>query len=203
VRPRSPPSSPITRAIPELPFLVYNYPGAAANRLEPAGFAEILREPNVAGIKLSVASMAEIVPFLRHLPDLCVMCGNDALWREFTAKGGRAVVSGNAAAVPELGVALMAAYARGDAEEADRLQPLMDEVLAVGHGGAVGPLRDLLRSRGLDLGEPRVRMVSPREPGGRAVASPALRASCAWELEPAEPKDGPGLAPSTATAGAA
>jgi dihydrodipicolinate synthase/N-acetylneuraminate lyase len=172
----------VARAVPELPFLVYNYPDAAANRLSAEGFEEVLQEPNVAGIKLSVASMAEIAPFLRRLPDVCVMCGNDGIWAEFTANGGRAVVSGNAAAVPELAVALMGAYLSGDAAASGRLKPLMDEVLAIGHRGAVGPLRELLRSRGFDIGEPRIQVVSPREREGAALPSPTLRASCAWDV---------------------
>jgi dihydrodipicolinate synthase/N-acetylneuraminate lyase len=172
----------LARAVPELPFFVYNYPAAAGNRLNVEGFADLLDEPNVAGIKLSVGSVAEMEPFLRFLPEVCVMSGNDMVWREFTAKGGRAVVSGNAAAVPEITVALLGAYMAGDAATAAQLEPLLGEVMRIGHDGAVGPLKALLRSRGFDLGTARVRSVSLRDDDQPAMPSDALRTAITWDL---------------------
>ena len=173
------------RALPHLPFLVYNYPAAAGNRLEVAAFAELLEEPNIAGIKLSVATLGELEPFMRFMPEVCVMSGNDAIWEQFVALGGRAVVSGNAAVVPELAARLLQAWLDGEAPEARRLTPLLDEVITLGHSGAPGPLKELLRTRGLDLGPARVRSVAARDAADQPGPSAALRQAVAWELSSA------------------
>jgi dihydrodipicolinate synthase/N-acetylneuraminate lyase len=173
------------RALPHLPFVVYNYPAAAANRLEAEAFADLLDEPNVAGIKLSVATLEEIVPFMRFSPQVCVMSGNDAIWEQFVALGGRAVVSGNAAVVPELTTRLLQAWLDGDLPEARRLTPLLEEVITLGWAGAPGPLKELLRTRGLDLGPARVRSIAAGEAAGLAPPSAELRRAVSWDLSPA------------------
>ncbi len=173
------------RALPHLPFVVYNYPAAAANRLEAEAFAELLEEPNVAGIKLSVATLGEIVPFMRFAPEVCVMSGNDAIWEQFVALGGRAVVSGNAAVVPELTTRILQAWLDGDLTEARRLAPLLEEVMTLGRAGAPGPLKELLRTRGLDLGPARVHSIAASETAERPLPSAELRRAVSWELSPA------------------
>ncbi len=173
------------RALPQLPFLAYDYPAAAGNRLEAGSFAELLEEPNVAGVKLSVATLGEIEPFMRFVPQVLVMSGNDSIWRQFVALGGRAVVSGNAAVVPELASRLLRAWMDGEVSEARRLTPLLEEVVTLGRAGAPGPLKELLRTRGLDLGPSRVRSLSAREAADRPGPSEALRRAVDWEWSPA------------------
>jgi len=172
------------RAVPELPIFVYNYPAATGNRLSADGFAELLDEPNVAGTKLSMETMDEIEPFLRFLPQVCVVSGNDTLWRSFTTKGGRVVVSGNAAAVPELMVSTLAAYLAGDDGQAAALEPLLYEVVRLSAGGAPPLLKHLLQTRGMGIGPARIRSVLvPSKNGGSP--SHALREAVHWEVVPA------------------
>lgn len=94
--------SDLARSVPQLPFLVYNFPRASGNALGFELFERLLEEPNVTGTKLSVATFNEIEPYLALPDDICVISGNDSLLPQFLTRRGRAVVSGNAAAFPEL-----------------------------------------------------------------------------------------------------
>ena len=97
------------------------------------------------------------------------------------------MVSGNAAAVPELMVGLFNAYLTGNIGESMRLEPLVEEVVRLGHGGTVCLLKELLRSRGFDLGTARIRSVSPRDTDGTPIPSDALRAAFSWDVAAAKP----------------
>ena len=175
----------VARAVPELPVFVYNYPAATGNRLTVDGFALLLEEENVAGMKLSMATFEEIEPFLRFLPDICVVSGNDGVWRQFSDKGGRAVVSGNAAALPELMVAVLDAYLRDDKEVIAPLEPLVGEVIRLTRGGQPAVLKALLRSRGMPIGGARVASVASSELAGALEPSDALRAAIGWDVSTA------------------
>ena len=147
----------IMRAVPELPFFVYNYPEAAGNQFPYAVFESLRSEPNLAGIKLSVATFAEVEPYFPLVNDLCIMCGNDALLVSFARRGGRAVVSGNATADPETIVALLGAVQRGDDEAVAELEAKLAALRQQSAGGAPDRLKSMLRLRDIDLGTSRVR----------------------------------------------
>ncbi len=176
----------VARSVPELPLFVYNYPAATGNRLSADGFARLLDEPNVAGTKLSMATMEEIEPYLRFLPEICVVSGNDGVWDTFTRKGGRAVVSGNAAALPELMVRALDAYLRRDEREIAAVGPLLEEVLALAHGGSPALLKAILRSRGMPVGAARVQSVAPSEPDASRSPSDRLKGAIGWVVDGAE-----------------
>jgi len=144
----------IARTCPEIPFLVYNYPAATGNRLSTEGFAALLEEPNVRGIKASIDSWEELQPFLGNLADVLVVCGNDGLMARFVAAGGRAIVSGNAAALPDTVRAALAAVTEG--AEAGPTRELVSRLVAITLAGASDRLKELLRLRGMDVGPARV-----------------------------------------------
>ena len=153
----------IARTVPELPFFAYLYPRAAGQTLPVDRFAALMEEPNVAGVKLSVERLGEVLPFLELAPDRCVMCGNDTLMPAFVAAGGRAVVSGNATAVPEVVVEAFRALVAG--EEPGSAHALLQDAAAASMG-APDRLKEILRLRGLDLGPARVRTHLPGERAG-------------------------------------
>lgn len=135
----------VARTAPHLPFYVYNYPEASGNPIPFPVFADLLDEPNLAGVKLSVATFAEIEPYLPLLDRTDVMSGNDALLGRFVAAGGRAVVSGNASARPST---VVAALATGALAELDALRQMTQ--------GTPDRLKELLRRDGFDLGPARI-----------------------------------------------
>lgn len=157
----------LARSAPELPFFAYSYPGAAANAWPPHAFEPLLSEPNVHGIKLSVDSWEEIEPFMRFGPEILVVCGNDGLMERFAAAGGRAIVSGNAAALPDVVAAVFDAFRRGEATDAGRAA--VGALVQLTRAGAVDQLKRLLRLRGMDVGPARVRTHVPSEVDGRRL----------------------------------
>ncbi len=162
----------LARSVPEVPFLFYNYPEASANRVPPSLFVDLLDEPNVCGVKLSVGTWGEIEPYLGLADDLLVAAGNDGLMDRFAAAGGRAIVSGNAAAAPDVVATLFRTFRRGEGTPADR--DALDRVVGLGRAGSVDRLKQLLRLRGMDVGPARVRTFDAREEIDEADTAAAL-----------------------------
>jgi dihydrodipicolinate synthase/N-acetylneuraminate lyase len=146
----------VAQVCPQLPFFVYNYPDATGNPLPVGVFEQLRSEPNLAGVKLSVESLSDIEPYLPLASELCVMSGNDALLVDFAARGGAAVVSGNACVRPELLVSLFQAVRVGDTAAAERLHGELVAFMATAKG-APDRFKALLRERGVDVGIARVR----------------------------------------------
>jgi len=146
--------SQLARVAGTLPFLVYHYPAATGNHLDPDTFQQLLDEPNIAGIKLSVASWSELQPFLGQEPAVLPISGNDSLMDEFVGAGGRAIVSGNAAALPDV---VLAAWTGLVARPGDsRAKALIDSMVSLTRGGSVDMLKEILALRGMHIGPARV-----------------------------------------------
>ncbi len=145
----------LASATPELPFFVYNYPGTTGNAVPFDVFEALLELPNVAGAKHSVATFEELEPYLSLPPYLCVMAGNDLLAPRFLRSGGRAIVSGNAAAFPEVVSRVVDAVLAGREVEADGSLLQLETIVELGRSGAPDRLRELLTMRGIDVGRSR------------------------------------------------
>ncbi|MGD8683232.1 MAG: dihydrodipicolinate synthase family protein [Chloroflexota bacterium] len=146
----------LASATPDLPFFVYNYPDAAGNAVSLGLFESLLDIPNLAGAKHSVATWDELEPHLSLPPHLCVMAGNDMLAPMFLRSGGRAIVSGNAAAFPEVVGGVLDAVLEGRDDEADRSMAQLETVVELGRSGAPDRLRELLTLRGVEVGRSRL-----------------------------------------------
>ena len=147
----------IARIAPQIPFLVYHYPAATGNRLEPATFERLLEIPNVHGIKLSVGTWDELLPFLSFDREVLAVCGNDSLMERFFKAGGRAVVSGNAAALPDVVAEAVAGFAGTDGESLDHARHLVEKLVRLTCAGSVDRLKAILALRGMDVGPARIR----------------------------------------------
>ncbi|MGH2447414.1 MAG: dihydrodipicolinate synthase family protein, partial [Chloroflexota bacterium] len=113
---------------------------------------------NVAGIKLSFDDGAEVLRWLAQVDErLLIMSGNDSVLCEFGRQGGRAVVSGNAGVFPDV-IARSFAAAR---QHEDAVSESLGMVLRLTKSGSPDRLKELLRSRGIDLGGSRVHAVGP------------------------------------------
>lgn len=147
----------LVKAFPETPFFVYNYPAAAGKEISFGSFQRLLEYPNVCGVKLSVATWAEVEPFLESPPDVLVTCGTDPFLERFLGAGGRAVVSGNAAAFPEVLKLGMAAF-RSQNQPAMALARRAGEDLAtLSLAGAPDRLKRAIAARKVGVWGSRVR----------------------------------------------
>ncbi len=153
----------LASATPDLPFFVYNYPDATGNAVPFSVFEALLELPNVAGAKHSVATFDELEPYLSLPPHLCIMAGNDLLASRFLRSGGRAIVSGNAAAFPEVVSSVVDAVLQGRDAEADRSMTQLESIVELGRSGAPDRLRELLAMRGVEVGPSRVATFLPEE----------------------------------------
>jgi len=153
----------LASATPGLPFFVYNYPDATGNAVSFGTFESLLDLPNIAGAKHSVATFDELEPYLSLPPHFCIMAGNDMLASRFLRSGGRAIVSGNAAAFPEVVSSVVDAVLQGLDAEAERSMARLKSVVELGRSGAPDRLRELLTLRGIDVGRSRVATFLPAE----------------------------------------
>ena len=153
----------LARATPELPFFVYNYPDTTGNAVPFRVFEALLDIPNVAGAKHSVGTFDELEPYLGLPPHICVMAGNDTLATRFFRSGGRAIVSGNAAAVPEVVSSVVDALLEGLDAEADSSMAQLELIVELGRSGAPDRLRELLTLRGIEIGRSRLATFTPAE----------------------------------------
>jgi len=153
----------LASATPDLPFFVYNYPGTTGNAVPFGVFESLLDIPNVAGAKHSVGTFNELEPYLSLPPHICVMAGNDMLATRFLRSGGRAIVSGNAAAFPEVVSSVVDAVLQGRDADADRSTAQLELIVELGRSGAPDRLRELLTLRGIEIGRSRLATFVPSE----------------------------------------
>jgi 4-hydroxy-tetrahydrodipicolinate synthase len=149
------------------PVYVYNIP-AFANPL-PIDVAErLLRSGHFAGIKDSsgdAAYLTRLLELQRELP-IRVLCGNDRLLLPALDGGAAGIVSGLAAAVPELIVALSRAHQSGDGDATARLTAHVADLIAwIERFPIPVGLRTAAALRGMKTGPYAV----PPNPEGRAL----------------------------------
>ena len=160
----------IASVTPDLPFFVYNYPDASGNAVPFGVFEALLGMPNLCGAKHSVGAFDELEPYLALPRHFCIMAGNDMLARRFLRSGGRAIVSGNAAAFPEVVSSVVDAVAQGRDAEADHSMAQLESIVELGRSGAPDRLRELLTLRGIDVGRSRLATFVPADiPDAHAV----------------------------------
>ncbi len=146
----------VANATPDLPFFVYNYPDAAGQEVPFSLFRSLLDLPNLAGAKHSVGTFEELEPYLDLPGHFCIMAGNDFLAPRFLRAGGRAIVSGNAAAFPDVLSRLVAAVEAADEVAYQSAWAQLKVVVEVGRSGAPDRLRQLLNARNIPVGNSRI-----------------------------------------------
>ena len=137
----------LARNVPEVAVMAYHFPRNATNDLTSATFGRLLEEPNFLGVKCSVGTLEEVLPFLEFRSEATIMSGNDEIFNEFVLAGGRSVVSGNASVFPELIVKMFAKCLAGEWSGVE--SELMNDIASAGRHGAPDRLKELLRRRGV------------------------------------------------------
>lgn len=103
----------------DIPQILYNVPGRTACDLLPETVARLAEIPNIDGIKEASGDLSR-VDRIRALcgDDFPVYSGEDAIAREFCARGGNGVISVTANVAPRLMHQMCEAALAGDAERA-------------------------------------------------------------------------------------
>jgi dihydrodipicolinate synthase/N-acetylneuraminate lyase len=148
----------LSQAVPDLPLLLYVFPGNAKNDISPVLLERLVKAaPNIVGIKSSNPDLVRYQEYMQAGGEgFATYFGPDNLMLAGLALGGWGQISGNANAYPEVYVKLYEAFQRNDLAEAQRLQILAKQVADL-HRSGRNPafLKASLNLRGVEAGKVR------------------------------------------------
>lgn len=112
-----------------LPVIVYNIPGRVVLNLEPDVLAELATIPNIVAVKQANEDLGQLARVFDETP-LTVYAGNDDMLLPVIERGGAGVISvASHLAGPQM-AAMAAAGARGDLDEARRIDAELQDLYA-------------------------------------------------------------------------
>jgi len=158
-----------------LPIVVYNIPAFTKNQVAPAALVSVAAHPTVIGVKDSGRDMEYLLGVVDGLRDagigpdrFAVTTGTDTMLLTSMSAGARGAIVASANVAPELSCGALAAWWRGDAEEAQRLEARLRRVVLTCRVGSY--------------------------PAGWKAAASAQGACRPWMVRPRQPVDDPGRA---------
>jgi dihydrodipicolinate synthase/N-acetylneuraminate lyase len=159
----------VARAVSGFPVFLYNIPEFTNNDISTALLLRVARAAgNVIGLKYSGGSLLRFREYRRAMGrSFSLFNGNDSLALPALHEGADGLVSGNAAAYPELLVALYGLFRQGRFAEAREKQAELDAFIA-GRDQAkeLASLKAILAFRGVPAGEVRAPL-RRLDPAGR------------------------------------
>ncbi len=125
-----------------LPVLFYYYPDAYRGVLKPAQIAELLREPEIIGVKESILDMAHIERQIVKVrdPSKVFWAGTTLAMPEVMELGGDGAASVVGLLMPRTAVALYRAVQAGDRAQVERLRGKLFRALPLLQRNAMNPL---------------------------------------------------------------
>lgn len=168
----------ISQAAPNMPFVIYNIPQLAGTALTIPLYQEMLKNPNVIGVKNSSMPIQDIQMFATTGgEDHIVFNGSDEQFIGGRVIGAKAGIGGTYGVMTKLFLRLNDLVEAHDMDTALALQNAIDEVIYTmvsGRANMYAIIKEILRiNEGLDLGSVR----EPLEPLGedRAIAEDAAQ----------------------------
>ena len=159
-----------------VPVILYNYPAVTGVNLTPETVGRLAGHPNIVGIKETSTDAAQLAAYV----DACrgesfaVLAGSAPGFYAALCLGARGAILAAACVVPRACVDLLAAFVRGDHEQARDLQRRMIPIAAaVTSGYGVAGLKLAMDIAGYQGGAPR-RPLEPAPAGAADVLSHAL-----------------------------
>lgn len=170
----------ISAAAPNTDFVIYNIPQLAGTALTMSLFAEMMKNPNVIGVKNSSMPTQDIQMFksagLAAKEDFIVFNGPDEQFVAGRAIGADGGIGGTYGVMPELFLKLNALIAAGERESATALQYSINEIIykmCSSHANMYAVAKEMLRiNDGLDIGGVREPLENLRD-ADRTIAKEA------------------------------
>lgn len=170
----------ISAAAPNTDFVIYNIPQLAGTALTMSLFAEMMKNPNVIGVKNSSMPTQDIQMFKAAgkaaKGDFIVFNGPDEQFVAGRAIGADGGIGGTYGVMPELFLKLNELIATGAHEQAIALQYDINEIIykmCSGRANMYAVAKEMLRvNAGLDIGGVREPLENLQD-GDRAVAREA------------------------------
>ena len=168
----------ISDAAPNTDFIIYNIPQLAGVALTIPLLKEMLKNPNVIGVKNSSMPVQDIQMFkdegTRGGRPFVVFNGPDEQIISGLMMGADGGIGGTYGAMPELIVKLFELFYAGKREEARQLQYDVDNIiyaLCAAKCNMYASIKEVLRRReGLDLGDARLPLAAYTADDDKAVA---------------------------------
>ena len=148
----------VAEAVPEMPMLLYAFPGNAKNDISPALLGRLLQAaPNIVGIKSSNDDLGRFQDYVQvGGKDFTACFGVDELMLGGLVFGAKAQISGNSNSFPEPFVQLYEAFQAGNLARAQQLQQVVNAVLNLHQGGRTTAFfKATLALRGIEAGRVR------------------------------------------------
>ena len=150
----------ISQAAPNTDFIIYNIPQLAGTALTMSLFAEMMKNPNVIGVKNSSMPTQDIQMFkaagMAAKGDFIVFNGPDEQFVAGRAIGADGGIGGTYAVMPELFLRLNELIVSGEREKATALQYDINEIIykmCSGRANMYAVAKEMLRiNAGLDIG---------------------------------------------------
>lgn len=142
----------------KLPFIIYNIPQLTGYDLSRKLLETMMTYPTVIGIKNSAESTYATWNY-KHLggPDFLVLNGPDEQYLAGRIMGADGGIGGTYGVMPELFLAMEAAWKRGDLARAQFLQGEINEIIAglLSFPSLYGAAKAIMGLRGVNIGGPR------------------------------------------------
>lgn len=154
----------ISEAAPRTKFIIYNIPQLAGVALTPSLLQEMLKNPNVIGVKNSSMPVLDIQQWkIIGGDDFVVFNGPDEQYLGGRVMGADAGIGGTYGVMPELYVQLDALIRHRELDRALKLQMRLNRLITMlcsGQGCMNAMIREVLKLRGINIGPAR----SPMQP---------------------------------------
>ena len=154
-----------------IPILVYNVPSRTGLNVLPATMAELLKLPNIVGIKEASGNIEQIVNLAALCPDCDIYAGNDDHVVPMLSVGAKGVISTIGNVVPQEMHDMCAAFFAGDLVLARQIQfrvmPIWKAAFC-----EVNPIptKAMIEMLGLCSGELRLPLVPPAPESRKKIA---------------------------------
>ena len=147
----------ISSAAPNTDFIIYNIPQLAGVALSIPLYKEMLKNPNVIGVKNSSMPVQDIQMFKAAAgEDYVIFNGPDEQFMSGRVIGAEGAIGGTYGVMPELFLKLNEHVIAGEMEKARELQYAVNEIIykmCSAHGNMYGVIKAMLKiNEGLELG---------------------------------------------------
>lgn len=146
----------ISKAAPNTDFIIYNIPQLAGVALSVPLYKEMLKNPNVIGVKNSSMAVQDIQMFKDVKgDDSIVFNGPDEQLISGLAIGADGGIGGTYAVMPELYLRIKELADKGEIKKAREIQNTADRIIyemCSCRGNLYAVMKEILKSKGLNLG---------------------------------------------------
>jgi N-acetylneuraminate lyase len=141
-----------------LPFIIYYIPSATGFIMSTKMLQEMLVHEKLMGIKMTTFSTYDLQQFKAIGGEsFIVFNGPDQQYLAGRSMGASAGIGGTYGVMPELFLTIERYYSAGNNEEAQRWQFIVNEIITDIRGlGLFGSIKEIMRLRGVDCGQPRL-----------------------------------------------